>query len=49
MLPRERLVAIVPAALAYGRAGFYSTEISGTRRFVISPHTMLVYEVERLP
>ena len=49
MQPGERLVAIVPAALAYGRAGFYSTEISGTRRFVISPHTMLVYEVERLP
>jgi cyclophilin family peptidyl-prolyl cis-trans isomerase len=48
MAPGERRVVIVPAALAYGRAGMYSPEIAGTRRFVISPHTMLVYDVEVL-
>jgi len=46
MAPGERRVVIVPAALAYGRAGFYSPEIAGTRRLIISPNTMLVYDVE---
>jgi cyclophilin family peptidyl-prolyl cis-trans isomerase len=49
MQPGERLVAIVPAPLAYGRSGFYPPETPGRRRFVISPHAMLVYELERLP
>jgi hypothetical protein len=48
MLPGERRVAIVPAPLAYGRAGLYSPEIPGKRRFVISPNAMLVYEIEVL-
>ena len=48
MQPGERRIAIVPAALAYGRAGLYPPETPGKRRFVISPHTMLVYEVEVL-
>jgi cyclophilin family peptidyl-prolyl cis-trans isomerase len=49
MQPGERLVAIVPATLAYNRAGYYAPETAGKRRFVISPYAMLVYEVERLP
>jgi cyclophilin family peptidyl-prolyl cis-trans isomerase len=48
MAPGERRVAIVPAALAYGRAGLYTPEVPGKRRFVVSPNAMLVYEVEAL-
>jgi len=48
MQPGERRIAIVPAALGYGREGYYSREAAGRRRFVISPETMLVYEVEAL-
>jgi cyclophilin family peptidyl-prolyl cis-trans isomerase len=46
MKPGERRVAIVPGALAYGRNGHYAPEIPGKPRFVISPNTMLVYDVE---
>ncbi len=49
MKPGERRIAIVPAALAYGRAGSYPPEIPGQRRFVISPYAMLVYDVEVMP
>jgi hypothetical protein len=49
MKPGERLVAIIPAPLAHGRAGLYPPETPGKRRFVISPNAMLVYELERLP
>jgi peptidylprolyl isomerase len=49
MAPGERVVAIVPPAMAYGRAGLYPPETPGKRRFVISPNAMLVYDVERLP
>jgi len=45
----ERRTVIVPAALGYGRAGFYAPEVAGRRRFVISPNTLLVYDVEALP
>jgi peptidylprolyl isomerase len=48
MLPGERRIAIVPAPLAYGRAGFYAPEIPGKRRLVISPNSMLAYEIEIL-
>jgi hypothetical protein len=48
MLPGEHRVVIVPAALAYGRAGLYPKEIPGKRRFVISPNAMLIYDVEVL-
>ena len=48
MAPGERRVVIVPAALAYGRSGAYPPEIPGKRRFVISPHTTLAYEVEAI-
>jgi len=49
MAPGERRVAIVPAALGYGRAGLYTPEVKGQRRFVVSPNALLVYEVEVLP
>jgi FKBP-type peptidyl-prolyl cis-trans isomerase len=48
MAPGERRIAIVPAPLAYGRAGFYAPDTPGRKRFVISPHTLLAYEVEVL-
>jgi cyclophilin family peptidyl-prolyl cis-trans isomerase len=46
MRPGERRLAIVPAALGYGRAGTYPPEIPGRRRFVVSANALLVYEVE---
>ena len=46
MRPGERKVAIVPSALGYGRTGTYPPEVSGRPRFVVSPHALLVYEVE---
>jgi cyclophilin family peptidyl-prolyl cis-trans isomerase len=46
MRPGERKLAIVPAALGYGRAGTYPPEVPGRRRFVVSPNALLVYEVE---
>lgn len=46
MRPGERRLAIVPAALGYGRAGTYPAEIHGRPRFVVSPNALLVYEVE---
>ena len=44
----EKRVIIVPPSLAYGRSGFYGKEIKGSMqmRFVISPNTLLIYEVE---
>ena len=44
----ERRIVIAQGALAYGTAGFYAKEKPGEKRFVISPNTTLVYEVERL-
>jgi peptidylprolyl isomerase len=49
MSPGERKTVIVPAALAYGRAGTYPPEVPGKRRFVVSPNALLVYQVELLP
>ena len=49
MLPGERRVVIVPASHGYGRAGLYTPERPGEPRFVISPNTLLVYEVEVTP
>ncbi len=46
MQPGEHRVVIVPSALGYGRAGLYPPEAAGRRRFVISPNTLLVYDVE---
>jgi peptidylprolyl isomerase len=42
----ERRLVIAQGALAYGTAGFYAKEEPGKKRFVISPNTTLVYEVE---
>lgn len=44
----EKKIMIVPAALAYGKNGFYAKEKKGKKRFVISPNTTLVYEIELL-
>jgi peptidylprolyl isomerase len=41
-----RRTVVVPADLAYGRAGFYAPDVPGKKRLVISPGTMLVYDVE---
>jgi peptidylprolyl isomerase len=49
MQPGERRTVIVPAAQGYARAGFYAPDTPGKRRFVISPHVLLVYEIEALP
>jgi cyclophilin family peptidyl-prolyl cis-trans isomerase len=48
MSPGERRIVIVPASLGYGRSGFYAPEVAGKRRLVISPNTMLAYDVEVL-
>jgi peptidylprolyl isomerase len=49
MKPGERRIVIVPAALAYGRAGTYPPETVGKPRFVVSPNAMLVYDVAVMP
>jgi peptidylprolyl isomerase len=48
MLPGEKRLIIIPAALAYGDSGFYAKSVPGQKRFVISPGTTLVYEIEVL-
>lgn len=48
MRPGERRLVIVPAARAYGTSGFYAKEKPGDKRFVISPGTTLVYDIEVL-
>jgi len=42
----ERRLIIVPAALGYGTGGFYAKQRPNEKRFVISPNTLLVYEIE---
>ena len=49
MSPGDRKTVVVPASLAYGRAGTYPPEIQGKSRFIVSPNAMLVYQVEVLP
>ena len=44
----EKRTVIVPASLGYGTDGFYAVQRPNEKRFVISPNTLLVYEVERL-
>jgi len=44
----EKRIIILPSHLAYGSSGFYAKEIQGEKRFVISPNSTLVYEVELL-
>lgn len=42
----EKRLIIVPSALAYAGGGFYARQVEGRKRFVISPNTTLVYEIE---
>jgi peptidylprolyl isomerase len=44
----EKRLVIVPAALGYGTSGFYAKQRPNEKRFVISPNTVLVYEIELL-
>jgi cyclophilin family peptidyl-prolyl cis-trans isomerase len=44
----EKRLVIVPAALGYKTSGFYARQQPGRKRFVISPNTLLIYEVELL-
>jgi cyclophilin family peptidyl-prolyl cis-trans isomerase len=44
----EKRLLIVPAEMGYKTNGFYAKERPNEKRFVISPNTLLVYEVERL-
>jgi cyclophilin family peptidyl-prolyl cis-trans isomerase len=48
MAEGEKRLVIVPAALGYKTSGFYARQRPGERRFVISPGTLLVYQVELL-
>ncbi len=44
----EKRILIVPARLGYGTSGYYAREVEGKKRFVISPNSTLIYEVELL-
>jgi peptidylprolyl isomerase len=44
----EKRILVLPSPLAYGTSGFYAGEIQEKKRFVISPNSTLVYEVELL-
>lgn len=44
----EKRLVIVPSDMGYKTSGFYAKERPNEKRFVISPNTLLVYELERL-
>jgi Xaa-Pro dipeptidase len=44
----ERRTVIVSGQVGYGRSGYTSPQKPGEKRFVISPNTTLVYEIEVL-
>jgi peptidylprolyl isomerase len=44
----EKRLVIVPAEVGYDPVGFYGLERSGIPRFVLRPHSILVYELEVL-
>ena len=46
MKPGEVRLVVIPSNLAFGTSGFYGKSIEGKKRFVISPNTSLVYEIE---
>jgi len=44
----EKRILILPSQLGYGTGGFYAKEVERKKRFVISPNSTLIYEVELL-
>lgn len=44
MEPGETRLMIIPSELAYGKTAFYGKEVSGQKRFVISPGETLILE-----
>ena len=44
----EKRLLVVPAGQGYKTSGFYAKQRPGEKRFVISPNTLLVYEIEIL-
>ncbi len=46
MAPGEKRLVILSPEFGYGLSGFYSKSEPGKKRFVISPDTTLVYELE---
>jgi peptidylprolyl isomerase len=42
----EKWLVIVPASMGYKTSGFYAKQRPNEKRFVISPNTLLVYELE---
>jgi len=48
MKPGEVRLVVVPSKLAFGANAFYGKSIEGKKRFVVSPNTSLVYEIEVL-
>jgi FKBP-type peptidyl-prolyl cis-trans isomerase len=42
----ERRLVIAQGQAGYGRSGYTSPQKPGEKRFVISPNTTLVYEIE---
>jgi len=44
----EKRLLIVPSEQGYRTGGFYAKQRPGEKRFVISPNTLLVYEIEVL-
>lgn len=46
MKPGEVRLIVVPSNLAFGANAFYGKTVEGKKRFVISPNTSLIYEIE---
>jgi FKBP-type peptidyl-prolyl cis-trans isomerase len=44
----EKRILILSSQLGYGTGGFYAKEVEEKKRFVISPNSTLIYEVELL-
>lgn len=44
----DETLFVIPWGQAYGTSGFYGPDVPGQHRFVIPPHTMLIYAIEIL-